>query len=223
MEEQRKKQIQRQGVFFTMLVVVYLGTGGFAVSRGISAYQSNVKIVQLYNEIDIAKRIRLHYKEKALKNKAAIFAEITSASQAGFGTLAKKLASDGIKLEPYVLKNELDIEESEKILRQNRNNLNLEFILLGVSLGIFLLLPLIMRSFQQVNLITFSDYLTCYFPEEIVAELTALRARLTDDKKSTWLIRFILFYQIITLVWGIYIQIKIDNLISLARDRKIDK
>ncbi len=103
-------------------------------------------------------------------------------------------------------------------------NLDRELIFLGGgSLATLVLLLLMLRSLQQVKGITFSDHLICYFSEEIVAELAALREQLTDEEKPTWLIRFILSYQILTLIWGIYIRINIDNLTLPSRDRRIDK
>jgi HEAT repeats len=103
-------------------------------------------------------------------------------------------------------------------------NLVRELIVLGgSSLATLVLLLLKLLHSQQVKGITFSVNLKSYFSDDIVAELAALRERLTKENKSTWRIRISLFYQILTLVWGIYIQINIDNLTLPSRDRRIDK
>jgi hypothetical protein len=65
-------------------------------------------------------------------------------------------------------------------------------------------------------------YLRYYVPEEWVADLGALNQKLTERKKSMWLIWFRLFFHILELVWTFYIKIKIDNL-WLPKDRRIDK
>lgn len=105
-----------------------------------------------------------------------------------------------------------------------RQNLYQELIVLGgISLATLVLLLLKLLHSQQVKGITFSVNLKSYFSDDIVAELAALRERLTKENKSTWRIRISLFYQILTLVWGIYIQINIDNLTLPSRDRRIDK
>jgi hypothetical protein len=105
-----------------------------------------------------------------------------------------------------------------------RQNLVRELILLGGIRSVALVLLLLnLRHFQKFKEITFLGHLKCYFSDEIVAELVALREKLTKEGKSTWVVKFTLFYQILTLVWGIYIQINIDNLTLPSSDRRIDK
>jgi HEAT repeat protein len=46
-EQEKKQQIRQKVVFLVLLAVGCLGAGGFAVSRGISAYQNNEKFLQV--------------------------------------------------------------------------------------------------------------------------------------------------------------------------------
>ena len=55
----------------------------------------------------------------------------------------------------------------------------------------------------------FSTYLI--FPEEVVAELIALKQRRQSEKVRRWQIRLELAYEIITLIWAFQIQIRIDD------------
>jgi HEAT repeats len=104
-------------------------------------------------------------------------------------------------------------------------NLVRELILLSSSFVTLVLLLLKLLHSQQVKGITF--YLKCYFPEDIiedvVANLAVLRERLTKEEKSPLLIQFILFCQILTLAWGICIEMNIDNITLPSRDQRIDK
>jgi hypothetical protein len=50
------------------------------------------------------------------------------------------------------------------------------------------------------------------FPEEVVAELIALKQRRQSEKVRKWKIRLELAYEIITLIWAFQIKIRIDDL-----------
>jgi hypothetical protein len=73
---------------------------------------------------------------------------------------------------------------------------------------------------KELQRITWKDHITCYFPEEVVSELSALRGELTQTKKSTLLIETTLLYVIFTLIWAFYIQINIDNLWLPSKDQR---
>jgi hypothetical protein len=103
-----------------------------------------------------------------------------------------------------------------------------QLILIFAAIGILLILwQLILWHLIQFKDITLLDYLINIFPEDIVddivANLAALRERLTKEEKSPWLVQFILFCQILTLAWGICIEMNIDNITLPSRDRRIDK
>jgi hypothetical protein len=196
MEQERKQQIQRKVLFLAICIFGCLGTGGFAVYRGLSAYHIN----EQYNE----QSARLGAKSiSVFKNNDSSIGKITVQALEGTDVNSDKIV---------------------ELVLTNREFFDRELTLMGIgSTGTLVLFVLVLRSIHQFKGLTFSDRLICYFPEEIAAELTALQEQLTKEKKSTLLIRFILFYQILTLVWGIYIQIKIDNLTLPSRDRRIDK
>jgi hypothetical protein len=196
MEKDRKQQIRREVLFLAMLILSCLGAGGFAISCGLSAYHIN----EQYNE----QSARLGAESiSVLKNNDSSIGKITVISLKGTPVNSDKIV---------------------ELVLNNRTIFDRELMLIGIgSTATLLLFFLILRSIHKSKGITFSDRLICYFPEEIVSELAALREQLTKEKKLNWLIRSILFYQILTLVWGIYIQINIDNLTLPSRDRRIDK
>jgi HEAT repeat protein len=96
-----------------------------------------------------------------------------------------------------------------------------QWILTGSTLAISLFLLLSTLFFlRQLHRISWQGHLICYFPEEVVGELVALRRELTQSKKSTILIQTTLLYVVFTLVWSFYIQINIDNLWLPSKDQR---
>jgi HEAT repeats len=85
--------------------------------------------------------------------------------------------------------------------------------------SLFLLL-LTLLCLKEMQRIAWKDHLTCYFPEETVGELIALRHELTQAKKPTVLVEAKLLYVIFTLIWAFYIQINIDNLWLPSKDQR---
>ena len=57
--------------------------------------------------------------------------------------------------------------------------------------------------------------------EEIVSSLVALLKQLKSENKPNWLILIIVSRHILELIWGVHIQMRIDN-ITLSK-RKVDK
>ncbi len=106
------------------------------------------------------------------------------------------------------------IHESEKVgsLAQlhSRQFFYLETGILG-AIGITAIV-LLLSSIRLRNPFSlfFSTYLL--FPEEVVAELIALKQRRQSEKVRKWQIRLELAYEIITLIWAFHIQIRIDDL-----------
>jgi hypothetical protein len=64
--------------------------------------------------------------------------------------------------------------------------------------------------------------LKLFFPDDIVAEMTAMREKLFLEKKSIWYVRAKLFYEFIRLLWALNVQIKIDNLYLPSKQRNVD-
>jgi hypothetical protein len=237
MEQDRKHQIQRKVLLLAMLMVSCLGTSGFAVSLGISTYQRNKQLVQVDAKEKSDRLTDLFSKTAVALSKDSdstvhsgafeAFTPNNTSDTVTTGNIVHSGADESfIEMVRYRIGTAFVMRGIFKLKSHatTTQNLNRELMMIGVaSAATLVLLLLMLRSIQQFKAITFSDHLICYFSEEIVSELVALRDRLTKEKKSTWLIRFILFYQILTLGWGIYIQIDIDNRTLPSRDRKIDK
>lgn len=78
-----------------------------------------------------------------------------------------------------------------------------------LSLGV-LLMTIVFLRLRSPFPIFYSTYLL--FPEEVVAELIALKQRRQDDNVKPWKIKLELAYEILTLIWTFQIQIRIDDL-----------
>jgi hypothetical protein len=65
------------------------------------------------------------------------------------------------------------------------------------AFAVLIIVPLRLVSHygMRIKSITFSSYLSYYFPEEVVAEMIALQKKLIRNKKSSWLIWIKMFYQ----------------------------
>jgi hypothetical protein len=106
-------------------------------------------------------------------------------------------------------------------VNQSRQIRNSQWILTGFALVALLSLFLLtLFSLKELQKILWKDHLTCYFPEEIVGELIALRQELTQAKKSRIIIETTLLYVVFTLIWAFYIQINIDNLWLPSKDQR---
>jgi hypothetical protein len=98
-------------------------------------------------------------------------------------------------------------------------------IVTSIICSFLLLLGLLtfnLRLFQIQRLLRngCKGYLGCYFPEEAVGELIALRRELTHTKKSRIVIEITLLYVVFTLIWAFYIQINIENLWLPSKDQR---
>jgi HEAT repeat protein len=106
-------------------------------------------------------------------------------------------------------------------MNQSRRIRDSQRILTGFALSAFSFLFLLtLFCLKELQRIVWEDYLICYFPEEVVSELSALRSELTQAKKSTLLVETTLLYVIFTLIWAFYIQINIDNLWLPSKDQR---
>jgi hypothetical protein len=140
-----------------------------------------------------------------------------------FSTPGKKSLAIDISIQIY-LRFHQEFKESEtKLLSidQSRRIRDSQWILTGSALAAFLLLLMLtLFSFRELQKIIWQDHLICYFPEEVVGELTALRHELIQAKKSTLLVEITLIHVIFTLIWAFYIQINIDNLWLPSKDQR---
>jgi hypothetical protein len=106
-------------------------------------------------------------------------------------------------------------------LNQSRRIRDSQWILTSSALVASLLLFLLtLFSFQQLYRIGWQEYIVCYFPEEVVGELIALRRELTKAEKSTLFIETKLLHEVLTLIWAFYIQINIENLSLPSKDQR---
>ena len=105
------------------------------------------------------------------------------------------------------------LNESEKVDRTAQQHTQQLFYLETGVLGAIgvTAIGLLLSSIRLRNPFSlfFSTYLL--FPEEVVAELIALKQRRQSEKVAKWQIRLELAYEIITLVWAFQIQIRIDD------------
>ena len=106
------------------------------------------------------------------------------------------------------------LNESEKVDRTAQQRTQQLFYLETGILGAIgvTAIGLLLSSIRLRNPFSlfFSTYLL--FPEEVVAELIALKQRRQSEKVRRWQIRLELAYEIITLIWAFHIQIRIDDL-----------
>jgi HEAT repeat len=131
----------------------------------------------------------------------------------------KSLAID-ISTQIYLKFNQ-EHKVNSSVINQSRRMRDSQWTLTGFALAAFLfLLLLTLFCLKELQRITWKDHITCYFPEEVVSELSALRGELTQTKKSTLLVETTLLYVIFTLIWAFYIQINIDNLWLPSKDQR---
>ena len=85
-------------------------------------------------------------------------------------------------------------------------------------------LLLLLRQQNRISL-SLTGQLICFLPEECIAELEALRQQLKSEHHSIWLIRRIMFWTFLNLLWALYFQINIENLLfpPFGGNKKIDK
>jgi hypothetical protein len=140
-----------------------------------------------------------------------------------FSNADKKSLATNISIHMYLGLRQESKESETKLLflDQSRRIRDDQWILTGFALAAFLfLLVLTLFSLRELQRIIWQDYLICYFPEEVVGELTALRHELTQAKKSPLLVEITLLHVIFTLLWAFYIQINIDNLWLPSKDQR---
>jgi HEAT repeats len=102
--------------------------------------------------------------------------------------------------------------------RQVRDN---QWVLTGfAATASFFSLLLTLFCLQELQRIAWKNHLICYFPDEVVGELIALRRELTKAEKSTLFIETKLFHEVLTLIWAFYIQINIENLWLPSKDQR---
>lgn len=106
-------------------------------------------------------------------------------------------------------------------MHQSRQIRDSQWMLAGSALTAFLfLLVLTLFALRELQIILWKDHMICYFSEEVVGELIALRRELTQAKKPRILIEITLLYVVLTLIWAFYIQINIENLWSPSKNQR---
>jgi HEAT repeat protein len=140
----------------------------------------------------------------------------------GFSDGEKKSLAIEILMRIYLRSNQKFKESIVKLpdITQSRQIRDNQWIFtvstLAVSLFLFLLTLFCLRQLQRI---AWKDHLVCYFPEEVVGELIALRHELTKEKQSILLVETTLLYVVFTLFWAFYVQINIDNLWLPSKDQ----
>ncbi len=97
----------------------------------------------------------------------------------------------------------------------------------SMALLMMVLLPLVLALIlMPVVLFSITLELLSFFlvykllPEECVAELEALYKQLKSQKKPRWLIVIIIIWNFLELIFAVYIQIKIENLLLSIQKKK---
>jgi hypothetical protein len=197
-----KQQIRKYFIVSTLLLVSCLGLGGFAI---LSASNFKQQMAQNAKAKTTQKFQKIQFLVAFLKEPNPY---VRPAVVEG---LSQILTKEDIPLLIPLLKDS-DPLVYFGIMGILRRLLVREAIFIGgASLASLTLLVLLMQRYR-VQGITWAGYMNCCFPEEVVAELLALCEGLTQAKKSPWLIRIILLYQVCTLIWAFYIQINLENL-----------
>jgi len=86
-----------------------------------------------------------------------------------------------------------------------------EFIGLGVAAfgGLVLLLLLVLQ--RDRTGVPLTGHLVLILPEECVAELAALHQRLRKQQHPRWYVRFRMVQEVLELMFGVYVQVNLDN------------
>ncbi|MBD2168654.1 hypothetical protein H6G04_30200 [Calothrix membranacea FACHB-236] len=86
-----------------------------------------------------------------------------------------------------------------------------QFILLGISaLCFILILLLLLRQRNRISL-TLTGQLIIVLPEECITELEALHQQMKSEERSIWVIRTIMLWSVLELLWAFHIQINVEN------------
>ncbi|MBC1225407.1 hypothetical protein GNF10_32895 [Nostoc sp. UCD121] len=86
-----------------------------------------------------------------------------------------------------------------------------QLILLGISALCFILMLLLLLRRNQISL-PFTGQLIIVLPEEYIVELEAFHQQIKFEKRSIWVIRKIMLWTVLELLWAFHIQINVENL-----------
>ena len=97
-----------------------------------------------------------------------------------------------------------------------------EFVILGVAAfgGLVLLLLLVLQ--RDRTGVPLTGHLVLVLPEECVAELAALHQRLRKQQRPRWYVRFRMVQETLELMFGVYIQVNLDNWGLPGQGNRID-
>ena len=111
--------------------------------------------------------------------------------------------------------------ELERVLTLERR-MTYEFIGLGATaLGGLVLLLLLMSQRDRTG-VPLTGHLVLVLPEECVAELAALHQRLRKQRCPRWYVRFRMVQETLELMFGVYVQINLDNWGLPGQGNRID-
>ncbi|MHC5725738.1 MAG: hypothetical protein ACYTXY_16705, partial [Nostoc sp.] len=92
-----------------------------------------------------------------------------------------------------------------------RTPLQYQFMLLGISALSFILMLLLLLRRNQISL-PLTGQLIIFLPEECIVELEALHQQIKSEEDSIWVIRMIMLWTVLELLWALHIQINVENL-----------
>ena len=95
-----------------------------------------------------------------------------------------------------------------------------ELLLFGVPTA-FALISLLLLARQRSSL-SFTGQLLGIFPEECVAEITALQQRIKATGKPEWYVQVRVLQEMLELILALYVQINLDNLRLPGNNQRID-
>jgi hypothetical protein len=111
--------------------------------------------------------------------------------------------------------------EAQIQAQMQAETLQQQFILLGISGLCFILMLLLLLRRNQISL-PLTGQLIIVLPEECVVELEAFHQQIKFEKRSAWVIRMIMLWTVLELLWAFHVQINVENL-SLPKSKGHNK
>jgi hypothetical protein len=101
-------------------------------------------------------------------------------------------------------------KQAQAVAQAQVQALQSQFTLLGISALCFLMLLLLLRR-NQISL-PLTGQLIIVLPEECIVELEDFHQQIKFEKRSAWVIRMIMLWTVLELLWALHIQINVENL-----------
>jgi hypothetical protein len=217
-----KKRIKKEVLQSLVLITFLLIMGASSILTGLFVYQGNQRI---FESEKFSRAIKLDCPTRKanqnLHNNSFIKGSVRCITSTIFNN------NNGISIVQYQDENGLsktDIFIGRDTISQFRHSLSQYTIMMKV-IGILSVSILVITflHIQRHKKNTWVEYLNCYFPEEVVSDMTALHEKLTQEKRTNTEIFYRLLCEVIHSAWAFYIQIKIDNLQLPSDGRRIGK